>query len=370
MLKVKFRFQAGHRDSSCHAPPWRLTGLFLNLTDACNLNCGYCHAYGGDSAALPLSTVRKVLDEAAAMGGVTILLTGGEPMLYPHLEEVLAGCRDRGLSCKIATNGASIGDREVALLKRYGVRSLQISLDTMDPDLYARVKGVSPAVHGDALAGIERCLAAGGLHLVVSAVAQRAVRAGLRDLMRYVHDRGLATFTVYRLVPFGRAAGRDIGQLPEPEFLDLLEELFEAFVALPRHQAVDVGVPWARDSGPLRRWAARADVKPVGCIAGKQSLTVLANGHAVPCVCQEDLRLSCGDLARVPLAEAWNAPVLRYFRGEAPIAGCDGCRAMDFCLGGCRAIAYAASGTLGAADPACTFWREGRERAALPASVN
>lgn len=358
MLKVKFRFRTGHRDAFHNQPPWKLRALFLNLTEACNLNCTYCHAKcSGHCATLPLEAVRKILDESAAMGGVTIVLTGGEPMVYPHFEEVLRLCQERNLPCKIATNGALIDDACVDTLTRHGVKSLQISLDTMDPDLYARIKGVEPRVHQAVLDGIDRCVASGKLHVVVSAVAQRVVEPSLPAVMRYCHDHGLATFTLYKLVPYGRAAERDIGQLSEPEFLALLDRLFEEFVSLPRHVAIDLGFPWSRDSIVHRKWAPRADVRAVGCIAGKQNMTILANGHAVPCVCQEDIRLTCGDVKTVPLAEAWNAPVMKYFRGEAPIEGCADCPDMDFCLGGCRAIAYAATGRVDSADPACSFWK-------------
>jgi radical SAM protein with 4Fe4S-binding SPASM domain len=358
MLKVKFRFRSGHRDVYSPVPPWRLRTIFLNLTERCHFRCFYCHAHvEKPSECMSFELVERVLDEAVAIGSPTILLTGGEPFLYARIEDVLRGCHDRRLACKIATHGALIGPRQVEMLQRYGVRSLQISLDTLDPDLYASIKAADRKTHARVLDGIRCCVAAHRLHVVVSSVAERRVLPGLPELMRFCQREGLDTFTLYHLIPYGRAAGAASDWLSEQEYIETVDELMSVFSELPGERSVDLSVPWAERSTLLQKWVNRLDIRPVGCIAGKSSMTILADGEAVPCVCLEDHFFSCGNAWRQTLRELWSAPAMRFYRGEASIPSCKGCDEYAFCLGGCRALAFLASQKADGPDPACRHWK-------------
>lgn len=358
MLKVKFRFRPGHRDAFSPVPPWRLRTIFLNLTERCHFRCFYCHAHvEKPSECMSFGLVEKVLDEAVAMGSPAIVLTGGEPFLYPRFEDVLKGCHDRKLACKIATNGALIGPEQVEMLLHCGVRSLQISLDALDPDLYSSIKAADRNTHSRVLDGIRRCVATQRLHVVVSSVAERRVLPGLPAMMRFCQREGLDTFTLYHLIPYGRAAGAASEWLSEQEFVQTADELISVFAELPGARAVDLSVPWAERSTLLRRWESTLDIRPVGCIAGKSSMTILADGEAVPCVCLEDHFFSCGNAWRQSLHELWSASAMSFYRGEAPIPSCTDCGDYSFCLGGCRALAFLASRQPNGPDPACRHWK-------------
>jgi radical SAM protein with 4Fe4S-binding SPASM domain len=365
MLKIKFRFDRAHRDTFSSTPPWSLRTLFVNLTEACNQACTYCHAeVDAPRPAMDPALLDKILDDARAMGKPAVVLTGGEPLLHPRLDDVLDGCRRRALPCKIASNGSLLDDRMVRRLIDAEVRSIQVSLDTCDASHYASWRRSTARAHAQVIAGIERCCRSGGLHTVVSAVATRQSRPDLGALLDFCDERGVATFTLYHLVPYGRAQRSDGDWLSEREFIALCDELLERFVARPRHAAVDLSVPWSAGSQLLARWRDRVDIQPVGCIAGKTSMTVLVDGQVVPCVCLEDLSFACGSVAEHPLAELWQAPPMRLFRGEVPIAGCAGCPEFGFCLGGCRALAFLHHAAADAPDPACAAG--GCRRPALP----
>lgn len=358
MLKVKFRFRSGHRDAYSASPPWRLRTIFLNLTERCHFRCFYCHAHvEKPSECMPFDLVEKLLDEAAEFGSPTFVLTGGEPFLYPRFEDVLKGCQDRKLACKIATNGALIAGAQVEMLLRHGVRSLQVSLDALDADLYASIKAADGDTHARVLDGIRLCVATQRLHMVVSSVAERRVLPALPEMMRFCQREGIDTFTLYHLIPYGRAAGAAVEWLSEREYLETVDELMSVFSNLPGVRAVDLSVPWAEHSAVLRKWESRLDIRPVGCIAGKSSITILADGEAVPCVCLEDHFFSCGNARRQSLRELWSAPAMRFYRGEIHIPACTGCSEFTFCLGGCRALAFLTSRLPDGPDPACRHWK-------------
>ncbi len=358
MLKVKFRFREGHRDSYNPNSPWVLQNLFLNLTGACNLRCHYCHAhFNGTETHMERGILDTILDQAAAYGPVNIVFTGGEPFLSPHFEYAIRGCQERGLPCKIATNGLFLSQESVDLLVECNVKSLQISLDTLDPDTYAEIKGVPPQSHGILLEGIRRCIGTKKLHVVLSAVADTAVLRELPDVLRFSQRIGADTFTLYHVIPFGRAAER--AALPsEKQYLNSVDELISVFASLPEHWMIDLGIPCGRDSGLLKKWAGRIKINPVGCIAGKSTMNILTDGVAVPCVCLADTNLSCGTIREKSLPDLWNAPVMAYFRGEIPVPSCSGCADLGFCRNGCRAMSYLTSDSLTGPDPVCASWKD------------
>jgi radical SAM protein with 4Fe4S-binding SPASM domain len=191
----------------------------------------------------------------------------------------------------------------------------------------------------------------------VSSVAERKVLPGLPELMRFCQREGLDTFTLYHLIPYGRAAGAAAEWLSEQEFIEAIDELMSTFSELPGCRAVDLSVPWSERSIVLRRWESILDIRPVGCIAGKSSMTILADGEAVPCVCLEDHFFSCGNVRTQSLQELWSAPAMSFYRGEAPIPACADCGEQPFCLGGCRALAFLTSGQPDGPDPACRYWK-------------
>ncbi|MBN2123676.1 MAG: radical SAM protein [Deltaproteobacteria bacterium] len=359
MLKVKYKFYEGHRDAFSSSPPWRLRSLFVNLTERCNLHCRYCHAAGDSETHMPRAMLEKIFAEAVEMGGPAIIFTGGEPLCYPYLEEALASCRRHGLECKIATNGTLLDDAVLALFLEHGVKSLQISLDTLAPRQFEEIKGVDASLHGRVLEAVRRCAATGRIHTVVSCVVQESTGSEVEDLVRFCHESEVATLTLYRMIPYGRAAGSGIAPPGEEIFQSVLEKAFQVFVALPRRWLVEIGLPWAQGSPLAERWKRQMQVSAVGCIAGKTSMTILTGGGAVPCVCMTGNGYLLGDVAREHLETLWNAPPMGYFRGEVPIEGCENCAAFPFCMGGCRSLAYLSSSSPEGRDPACRYWTSG-----------
>jgi len=81
--------------------------VFLSLTAHCNLRCAGCR-YGRDfmrGSVFPRELLRPLLSDAAEFGYRKVRLYGGEPLLYPHLEEATATCAQYGLTPWLTTNG-------------------------------------------------------------------------------------------------------------------------------------------------------------------------------------------------------------------------------------------------------------------------
>ena len=106
----------------------------LVITRRCNLSCGYCHEYDKVSAPVPLATLRERIDHLATLETVFVTLTGGESLLHPEADELVAYVRERGMTPFLNTNGYLLTQDWIERLNRAGLYGLQISIDNVTPN--------------------------------------------------------------------------------------------------------------------------------------------------------------------------------------------------------------------------------------------
>src|SRR5271170_4138992 len=100
----------------------------------CNLDCSYCNEYDKTSDPVPLQTMLARIDRLADLGTTIITLSGGEPMLHPDLDAIIARIRERGAIATLITNGLLLTPERIEKLNRAGLDYLQISIDNARPD--------------------------------------------------------------------------------------------------------------------------------------------------------------------------------------------------------------------------------------------
>jgi MoaA/NifB/PqqE/SkfB family radical SAM enzyme len=100
----------------------------------CNLTCGYCNEYDRVSEPVPLATVTAWLDRLAELGTEIVTVSGGEPLLHPELDEIIAGIRARRMIAGVITNGYFLQPERIRKLNDAGLQYLQISIDNVVPD--------------------------------------------------------------------------------------------------------------------------------------------------------------------------------------------------------------------------------------------
>lgn len=140
--------------------------LRISVTDRCNERCLYCMPEGYKGWAqkadhLTLDEVVRIVENSTGLGFRKFRITGGEPLVRKDIVEIarriwdLPGVQTLGIS----TNGLLLKDLAVPL-KQAGVRSVNISLDTLDPTAYQKLTGgrlqaALDGIHAAAAAGFE-----------------------------------------------------------------------------------------------------------------------------------------------------------------------------------------------------------------------
>lgn len=169
--------------------------LRVSITEKCSLRCTYCMPEQG-LPAIPREQLLTAVEIARLVGiavrdlGVRdIRFTGGEPLMRADLEEIvgLSAAVSVGASLSMTTNGIGL-DKRVDGLVAAGLNRINISLDTVDRDHFARLtrRDRLPAV----FAGIEAARQAGITPLKINAVLMRDTLAGAADLLEWALGNG------------------------------------------------------------------------------------------------------------------------------------------------------------------------------------
>lgn len=170
--------------------------LRISVTEKCSLRCTYCMPEQGlpaihrDDLLTAVEIARLVGIGVRDLGVRDIRFTGGEPLMRSDLAEIigLSSAVAGDASISITTNGIGL-DKRIGELVAAGLTRLNISLDTVDRDHFARLtrRDRLPAV----FAGIEAARLAGLAPLKINAVLMRDTLAGAADLLQWSLANGV-----------------------------------------------------------------------------------------------------------------------------------------------------------------------------------
>jgi MoaA/NifB/PqqE/SkfB family radical SAM enzyme len=162
----------------------------------CNLSCTYCNEFDDFSKPVPLDTMYGRLDRLAELGTTIITISGGEPLLHPELDLIIARIRRHGMIAGMITNGYLLTAERIQRLNRAGLEHLQISIDNINPDDVSKKslkvldrKLQLLAEHADFHVNINSVVG-GGIRNPKDAlvIGRRALELGFTSTVGIIHD--------------------------------------------------------------------------------------------------------------------------------------------------------------------------------------
>jgi MoaA/NifB/PqqE/SkfB family radical SAM enzyme len=162
----------------------------------CNLSCTYCNEYDDYSKPVPTDVMLRRIDRLAELGTTIITLSGGEPLLHPQLDGIIAQMRHRNVIAGMITNGYLLTATRIQQLNDAGLDHLQISIDNVMPDEVSKksLKVLDKklqllAEHADFHVNINSVLGAGTRNPEDALiVGKRALELGLTSTVGIIHD--------------------------------------------------------------------------------------------------------------------------------------------------------------------------------------
>lgn len=110
--------------------------LLLNITWKCNLNCEHCYVNQKESF-MDKSIFMRTLEEFSEMGGLKLMISGGEPLLHPEIWDFLKIARDFPQRVILLTNGYLINEKNSKEISKH-VDEVQISFDGLEGHIMLR----------------------------------------------------------------------------------------------------------------------------------------------------------------------------------------------------------------------------------------
>ncbi len=346
------------------SPP---VSLSLNLTRRCNLKCWMCeqhrHQSRGSSVLswydpareLPLAVWRNLLKQVAYFRP-RLYLTGGEPLLYPHLPELILEAKKRGLLVHLQTNGTLL-DRAAQELVAAAVEMVTVSLDG-PPEIHDRIRGQRGAFRRTR-EGIAALLAAregrGGPLVLINCVISKANIPILGEVASLALEMGADILQLQHTIfnsrenverhncwlsqEFARSQGLDLvtPSIPPGEFYEseiTREDLPRLRAGLEEARRLAQGrlrlqfLPNLPDDLLASYYLDLNHPFPQVCQDLWKGCRIMPDGTVSPC-----LHLVAGNITQQPFREIWNGPQMQRVRrliGRRLFPGCARCCSRSF----------------------------------------
>ncbi|MGR8947377.1 MAG: pyrroloquinoline quinone biosynthesis protein PqqE [Gammaproteobacteria bacterium] len=322
--------------------------LLAELTYRCPLQCPYCSnpvEIAKYKDELGTSEWIRVLKEARKMGATQLGLSGGEPLVRPDLEEIIAEARQLGYYSNLITSGVGMDEARVAAFKKAGLDHIQISFQASSEELNNYLGGTDSFQHKLEMA---RAVKKYEYPMVLNIVIHRQNIDQMKDILDMTVDLkadyvelastqyyGWSKINAQHLLP--TRSQLTAAEKVAHEYQDRLKDQMRIIYVVPDYY----------------------EERPKACMNGWGSifLTIAPDGSALPCHAAAQLPdLSFPNVRNMSIEDIWEkSDTFNKFRGfdwmQEPCRSCDE-KEKDF--GGCRCQAYMLTGDATAADPVCS----------------
>ncbi len=329
----------------------------LCITNKCNLKCSYCSHFTSGSDVkkdLPLEEWLKFFEELNSCAVMDVCLSGGEPFCSDDLKEIIEGVVRNRMRFNMLSNGTLIDDEWASFIASTGrCNSVQVSIDGAVPITHDSFRGKGN--FKKAIEGIE-ALQRNKVSVTVRVTIHRKNVGELEDIAKLLlEDIGLPSFSTNSASYMGLCR-RNAEQvmLTTEERMTAMRKSLELVKKYNGRISAAAG-PLAEADGWIKMEEARINGteipgrgKLVSCGGVFSKIAVRSDGVMVPCGQLPHIEL--GRINKDSLRDVWhNHPEFKRLRErrEIPLSEfefCKDCIYIDYCAGGCPAIAYTLHG--------------------------
>ncbi len=290
-----------------------LLSLHVDLTAQCPLRCVHCYLGAHQDPGLPQEILLDVLDQAAALGALFLLFSGGEPLLRPDLLELVTAARARRFAVSLATTGIGLSPTMARALVGLGLLEVGISLYAAEPAAHDRVTRQRGSWEQSVAA--LRLLRSLGQRVRIKAMVFAANAEQWRGLPAFAQAEGCG-LSLDTLIFGAEGAGGE--HLAEAQSLSSEQRLEVA-----RAQQA-----WNRSRSRAGPTLAAAGLDDPLCGAGRSALYLHPSGRVQPCM---TWRRTLGRVPADSLAQIWDAAAPLAALRRRDMDGCAQCPSAPHC---------------------------------------
>jgi len=335
-----------------------LQDLTLEITKKCPMRCILCSSNGGDS--LPdefsLSELKDIVTQAKSLGVNKISLSGGEPLVYPHVLDLCKYITKLKIAVSVYTSGnildesgqiSPISENYFQKLKNAGANKIVFSLHGSNLKIHNQITGISKSFENlmFSIGNLQKV----GINTDIHFVPLRKNFKDLPAIVSLVKKMGLKSIHILRFVPQGRGGRyKDILELHPSDILELREIL--ANLMTNSDIKIIVGAHY-------NCLGLGNDGK---CTAGINKAVIRPDGLVFPCVGMKRIESFIGfnniknDKLEHIIDESYGFRLLKSLLADTENGSCQHCTGEYSCTNGCIAQRLIAHGTdILEKDPHC-----------------
>lgn len=268
--------------------------VYLELTRACNLKCIHCLNNSGikQKDELTKDELLKLIKKLSSLGVQEIRFTGGEPLLFNGIYDLIKFATEEGICTSLGTNGTLITKEVAKKLKESGLKKVVVSIDgnKKTHDKIRGKKNYQKAMHG------LKYLQKNGINVRVNSVI---MKSNMDDVIKLAKKMSRKKITIFirRFISSGRGKELENNMLNKKDYNYVRNKLQKE---LTKKTYIN-GHYLRNDEGVNSRIKLPFEIR--GCKAGQRAITILPNG---------DINL-CGFLAAQDFPKVGNIKELDDF---------------------------------------------------------
>lgn len=318
-----------------------LEEIKIELTKDCLLACVHCssNAHSGNKIQLSREAVISVVGQAAKLKVQSIIFSGGEPLLWPWLDDAVSACAFHGLHCSLYSTGINVngdGAQKILNLKERGLKKVIFSLHS---PLKKHHEEITRQIGSfDKTVTTMRTIGNSNIEREMHFVPLTRNYKHLLKLVELAKDLGIRKVSILRFVPQGRGEA-----LKNSHEMLMQKETVELRTLILRcRENYDVEI---RLGSPYNIMMLNTDID---CIAAWRTLCIGPNGNVYPCdafkniePCDIGLEDPYNNILSHSLRECWEHSTylgaIRHYLTTRFGKPCSNCKELERCKSGCLA---------------------------------
>lgn len=249
--------------------------VYLELTRECNLRCSHCLNNSGKimDNQLSIEEFKEIIQHLSNAGIQEIRFTGGEPLKFDGICELIKLATENGICTSLGTNGTLITQKVADQLKDAGLKKAVVSIDGIQ-ERHDAIRGNGS--YEKAMNGLN-CLMNAGIDVRVNAVIMKSNIEDVINLAKEMNEKKIRLF-IRRFIESGRGENLKNNMLTEEDYRYVREQLEDEIQNGPYVN----GHYLRNDEGVNPRIKLPFIIK--GCKAGQRAIAIMPDGEIQLCV--------------------------------------------------------------------------------------
>jgi MoaA/NifB/PqqE/SkfB family radical SAM enzyme len=272
--------------------------ITIAVTYSCQCKCKHCSASTyqehviRSKSGLCFKELRSAIEQSVALGTTCVILTGGEPLLYGDIYNLIRSVDPNKSVCTMFTNGELLDEEKVLKLQEAGLFGLYVSIDHPDPERHDANRQ-RPGLFAKAMRGLEICRKLNLPTGISTFTTKEKLASGELDRMMELGKKtGVLEVFIFDVTPTGKLLNQHQCVLTNEE-IEQVREFRNKYNDLPQFPRIVHQTMFSSMSYPC---AAE------GCPAALVQMHLRANGDVSPC---DFTPYSFGNIRNQSLEEIW-----------------------------------------------------------------